>query len=66
MWTPFGLINNAALGHDGVLGTMHESQINELPVICCTNFVHKYISRSMLIKNSGRIINIVDNWFNRF
>jgi len=56
----YGLINNAALGHDGVLGTMHESQIKELikvnieaPVL-----LTKYVSRSMLMKLQGRIINI--------
>jgi len=56
----YGLINNAAIGHDGILGTMHESQINELirvnieaPVV-----LTKYASRSMLIKLRGRIINI--------
>ncbi len=57
---PFGLINNAALGHDGVLGTMHESQINELLRVnlLAPILFTKYISRSMLIKNNGRIINI--------
>lgn len=56
----YGLINNAAIGHDGVLGTMHESQISELirvnieaPVV-----LTKYASRSMLMKLRGRIINI--------
>lgn len=56
----YGLINNAALGHDGVLGTMHESQISELirvnveaPIL-----LTKYASRSMLMKLRGRVINI--------
>ena len=56
----YGLINNAALGYDGVLGTMHESQIHELikvnieaPIL-----LTKYISRSMLMKLNGRVINI--------
>lgn len=56
----YGLINNAALGHDGVLGTMHENQISELirvnveaPIL-----LTKYVSRSMLMKLRGRIINI--------
>ncbi len=56
----YGLINNAALGHDGVLGTMHESQIHELikvnieaPIL-----LTKYASRSMLMKLQGRVINI--------
>ena len=56
----YGLINNAAVGHDGVLGTMHESQISELirvnieaPIL-----LTKYASRSMLMKLRGRVINI--------
>ncbi|ERT13833.1 SDR family NAD(P)-dependent oxidoreductase [Photorhabdus temperata] len=56
----YGLINNAALGHDGVLATMHESQITELikvnieaPIL-----LTKYASRCMLINQKGRIINI--------
>jgi len=56
----YGLVNNAALGHDGVLGTMHETQIKELisvnieaPIL-----LTKYVSRSMLMKLQGRIINI--------
>ena len=56
----YGLINNAALGHDGVLGTMHESQISELirVNIEAPIFLTKYVSRSMLMKLRGRIINI--------
>lgn len=56
----YGLVNNAALGHDGVLATMHESQISELlkvnveaPILLA-----KYASRGMLINQAGRIINI--------
>jgi 3-oxoacyl-[acyl-carrier protein] reductase len=56
----YGLVNNAALGYDGVLGTMHEKQIEEMirvniqaPII-----LTKYVSRSMLLKLRGRIINI--------
>lgn len=56
----YGLINNAAIGHDGVLGTMHDSQISELirvnieaPILFT-----KYASRSMLMKLRGRVINI--------
>ena len=56
----YGLINNAALGHDGVLSTMHELQIRELiavnveaPII-----ITKYAGRSMLMKLRGRVINI--------
>lgn len=56
----YGLINNAAIGCDGVLGTMHESQIDAAisvnlhsPIV-----LTKYISRSMLLNGQGRIVNI--------
>ena len=56
----YGLVNNAALGHDGVLGTMHESQISELVKVNIEApiLLTKYVSRSMLMKLEGRIINI--------
>lgn len=57
---PYALINNAALGHDGVLATMHEKDIHELikvnveaPILLA-----KYASRSMLLNRVGRIVNI--------
>ena len=57
---PYGLVNNAAVGLDGVLATMHESDIStaikvniEAPLI-----LTKYLHRSMLINQRGRIINI--------
>lgn len=57
---PYGLINNAAIGNDGVLGTMHESDISQLikvnieaPIL-----LTKYVSRSMLLNKTGRIINV--------
>ncbi|WP_102305446.1 SDR family NAD(P)-dependent oxidoreductase [Vibrio cyclitrophicus] len=56
----FGLINNAAIGHDGVLATMHETDISSLlkvnveaPII-----LTKYVSRSMLLNKVGRIVNV--------
>jgi len=56
----YGLINNAALGHDGVLGTMHESHIKELITVNIEApiLITKYASRSMLMKLQGRVINI--------
>ena len=56
----YGLINNAALGHDGVLGTMHETQIKELITVNVEApiLLTKYVSRSMLMKLQGRVINI--------
>ncbi|MDC1422786.1 SDR family oxidoreductase [Gammaproteobacteria bacterium] len=56
----YGLVNNAALGLDGVLATMHESDISrvlrvnvEAPIL-----LTKYLLRPMLINRRGRIINI--------
>ena len=58
--SPYALINNAAVAHDGVLGTMHESEIVEIVNvnIIGTILLTKYISRSMLRKRNGRIVNI--------
>lgn len=57
---PWGLVNNAALGHDGVLATLHERDISELikvnieaPIL-----LTKYLIRPMLINRGGRIVNI--------
>lgn len=57
---PYGLINNAAIGNDGVLATMHESDISQIikvnieaPILFT-----KYVSRSMLLNRDGRIINV--------
>ncbi len=56
----YGLVNNAAVGHDGVLATMHESQISELLRVNveASILMAKYASRAMLRKIHGRIINI--------
>ena len=57
---PFGLVNNAAAGTDGLLSNMHLSQIealvrlNTLSPIVLT----KYVARSMMTARSGRIVNI--------
>ena len=58
--SPYALINNAAIAHDGVLGTMHESQIEELITVnvTATLILTKYISRTMLRNRLGRIVNI--------
>lgn len=56
----FGLVNNAAIGLDGLLATMHNSQIEELirvntlsPIV-----LSKYVVRSMMSERSGRIVNV--------
>ncbi|HEX2746630.1 MAG TPA: SDR family oxidoreductase [Verrucomicrobiales bacterium] len=56
----YGLINNAALGLDGVLATMHDSQIAELVNVNVlgTILFTKYAHRSMLARREGRIVNV--------
>lgn len=56
----YGLVNNAALGTDGVLTTMHEKDIATLVNVNVTSPITltKYISRSFLKKRRGRVINI--------
>lgn len=56
----YGLVNNAAIGLDGVLATQHASDIAralrvnlESPIL-----LTKYACRSMLMRGQGRIINI--------
>jgi 3-oxoacyl-[acyl-carrier protein] reductase len=56
----YGLVNNAALGTDGLLANMKNSQIEELlrvntlaPVI-----LSKYVVRSMMADGGGRIVNV--------
>jgi 3-oxoacyl-[acyl-carrier protein] reductase len=56
----FGLVNNAAIGHDGALSLMHNSQIEDLirvntlsPIV-----LTKYVVRSMMADGAGRIVNV--------
>jgi 3-oxoacyl-[acyl-carrier protein] reductase len=56
----FGLVNNAAIGFDGVLATMHNSQIEELIRINTLSpiVLSKYVVRSMMSERAGRIVNV--------
>ena len=56
----YGLVNNAALGTDGLLSNMHNSDIEKLvqaqyvsPII-----LTKYAMRAMMTAGEGRIVNI--------
>jgi 3-oxoacyl-[acyl-carrier protein] reductase len=56
----YGLVNNAAIGIDGVLATMHHKDISQLlktnlevPILMA-----KFACRSMLLNGQGRIVNI--------
>jgi 3-oxoacyl-[acyl-carrier protein] reductase len=56
----YGLVNNAAIGADGVLATMHEYDISQSLLVNLQSpiVLTKYVSRSMLLGGGGRIINI--------
>jgi 3-oxoacyl-[acyl-carrier protein] reductase len=56
----YGLVNNAGIGTEGLLATMHNSEIEALlrlnilsPVI-----LTKYVARHMMADGAGRIINV--------
>lgn len=56
----WGLVNNAGIGNDGVLATMHKTDIEAVLRVNLTGPItfSKYVSRTMLAKRAGRIINI--------
>lgn len=56
----YGLVNNAAIGADGVLATMHERDIAQSLLVNLQSpiVLTKYVARSMLLTGAGRIINI--------
>ena len=56
----YGLVNNAAIGADGVLATMHERDITHSLLVNLQSpiVLTKYVARSMLLGGAGRIINI--------
>jgi len=57
---PYGLVNNAGLGTEGLLATMHNSQIETLLRVNVTApiVLTKYIARQMMAGAGGRIVNI--------
>ena len=56
----YGLVNNAGLGSDGVLGTMRDKDIESLMRLNTVSpiVLTKYVARSMMTERSGRIVNI--------
>lgn len=56
----WGLVNNAGIGSDGVLATMHKTDIDEVLRVNLTGPITfaKYVSRTMLGRRAGRIVNI--------
>jgi len=57
---PYALINNAALGTDGLLANMHLSQIEALVRVNTLSpiVLTKYVARAMMAAGRGRIVNI--------
>jgi 3-oxoacyl-[acyl-carrier protein] reductase len=55
-----GLVNNAALGTDGLLATMHNAQIERLIRINTLSpiVLTKYVVRAMMADGGGRIVNV--------
>jgi 3-oxoacyl-[acyl-carrier protein] reductase len=56
----YGLVNNAAVGTDGVLALMRDSQIEQLVRMNTLSpiLLTKYVARSMIADGGGRIVNI--------
>lgn len=57
---PYGLVNNAGLSSEGLLATMHNSQIELLTRVNVTApiVLSKYVVRNMMSAGEGRVINI--------
>lgn len=57
---PYALVNNAALGTDGMLPTMHNRDIEELITVnvAAPLVLTKYVVRHMLAARRGRVVNI--------
>jgi 3-oxoacyl-[acyl-carrier protein] reductase len=56
----YGLVNNAGIGTEGLLATMHNSEIEALVRLNVTSpiVLTKYIARHMMADGEGRIINM--------
>ena len=56
----YGLVNNAALGTEGVLATMHNAKIEALIRVNTVSpiVLTKYVVRTMMAEGGGRIVNV--------
>jgi 3-oxoacyl-[acyl-carrier protein] reductase len=56
----YGLVNNAALGTEGLLSNMHNSDIQKLVTLNTASpiILTKYAVRSMMTAGAGRVVNI--------
>jgi len=57
---PFGLVNNAGVGLDGLLATQHSSEISKVLTLNLESPITltKYVARHMMRVRRGRIVNI--------
>jgi 3-oxoacyl-[acyl-carrier protein] reductase len=56
----YGLVNNAGIGTEGLLATMHNSEIEALVRLNVTSpiVLTKYVVRQMMADGAGRVINM--------
>jgi 3-oxoacyl-[acyl-carrier protein] reductase len=56
----YGLVNNAALGFDGVLANMHNARIEQLIRVntVAPIMLTKYVVRAMMSERCGRVVNV--------
>jgi 3-oxoacyl-[acyl-carrier protein] reductase len=56
----YGLINNAGIGNEGLLATMHNTEIEALVRLNVTSpiILTKYVVRHMMADGAGRVINM--------
>jgi 3-oxoacyl-[acyl-carrier protein] reductase len=57
---PYGLVNNAGISTEGLLATMHNSQIEAMTRVnvAAPIILSKYVVRNMMSAGGGRIVNI--------
>ena len=57
---PYGLVNNAGIGTEGLLATMHVSQIEALVRLNTVSpiVMSKYVVRGMMAAGEGRVVNM--------
>jgi 3-oxoacyl-[acyl-carrier protein] reductase len=56
----YGLVNNAGIGTEGLLATMHNTEIEALVRLNITSpiILTKYVARQMMADGGGRIVNM--------
>src|ERR1700678_3282411 len=56
----YGLVNNAGMGTDGILGNMRNQDIERLVRLNTVSpiILTKYVAKSMMVERAGRIVNL--------